>query len=140
MGEVANCPRCNAIFYKGIKSVCNECYQKEEEAFNTVYSFLKKKKNRTASINEVVAATDVEKDLVLKFVKEQRLRKGMFPNMMYPCQKCGTDINEGKLCSNCAEGIKKDLKRELDIEEVNKANSQEGSMTYYSVGKNKKQP
>lgn len=140
MGEVANCPRCNAIFMKGVKSVCNDCYKKEEEAFDKVYNFIRKKKNRTASINEVVAATDVEKDLVLKFVKEQRLRKGMFPNLMYPCQKCGKDINEGKLCGNCSDTIRNDLKREIEIEDLQKSNDREASATYYAVGKNKPKP
>ncbi|KGX86791.1 TIGR03826 family flagellar region protein [Pontibacillus marinus] len=134
MGELANCPRCNALFVKSVKSICDACYKKEEEAYDLVYKFISKKKNRTSSIDEVVEATGVEKDLVLKFVKEKRLRAGDFPNLTYDCEKCGAPIQEGKICSSCASGIQNDLEREKNIEEVQQKNSRDRNHTYYSVG------
>lgn len=42
MGELANCERCNRVFVKQFREICNECYKKEEEDFRTVYNFFKK--------------------------------------------------------------------------------------------------
>lgn len=133
MGELANCPRCNALFVKSVKSVCDACYKKEEEAYERVYNFISKKKNRTSNIDEVVKATNVERDLVLKFIKERRLRAGDFPNLAYDCEKCGAPIQQGRICSSCASGIEADLEREKSIEEVQQKNDREDH-TYYSVG------
>jgi len=138
MGELENCPRCNALFVKSVKSICDACFKKEEDAFERVYNFIRKKKNRTSTIDEVVEATGVEKDLVLKFIKEQRLRAGEFPNLTYDCEKCGAPIQEGKICSSCASGIEADLVREKNIEEVQQKNSREKVHTYYSVGNSNK--
>jgi len=135
MGELSNCPRCNALFVKSMKSVCDACYKKEEDAYELVYNFISKKKNRTSTIDEVVEATGVEKDLVLKFVKERRLRAGNFPNLTYDCEKCGSPIQEGKICSSCASGIEADLVREKNIEDVQQKNTRHETHTYYTAGK-----
>ncbi|KGP73556.1 membrane protein [Pontibacillus yanchengensis Y32] len=122
MGELANCPRCNALFMKQFKSICENCYKEEERDFDTVYQFIRKKENRTSTVDEVVEATGVKREVIMKFVKEGRLRTGMFPNLTYPCQKCGEPINEGKICGNCSSEINTELKREQEIEEVERAN------------------
>ncbi|KGX86317.1 TIGR03826 family flagellar region protein [Pontibacillus litoralis] len=134
MGEIANCPNCNVLFVKGIKSVCDACYQEEEAMFDKVYTFIRKKENRMATIDEVVEATGVSRDVIMKFVNEKRLHTGNFPNLTYPCYKCGGPIKEGKLCRSCTNEIKSDLQREKEIEEVHKANkeSEHRQNTYYS--------
>lgn len=141
MGELANCPRCGGLFVKHARTVCDQCFKEEEAAFDKVNQFIRKKDNRTASIPEVVAATDVEEHLVIKFVKENRLRSAMFPNLTYPCQKCGADIREGKLCGSCAGQIQSDLEQDKKLEQLQQGQNDEerrGSHTYYSINKDKK--
>ncbi|WP_236096519.1 TIGR03826 family flagellar region protein [Bacillus sp. SB49] len=137
MGEVANCPRCNGIFIKGSSVVCPNCKQKEESDFQAVYTFMRKKQNRTAVVAEIVAKTGVSEERIRQFVKQKRLHPSQFPNLDYPCEKCGTSISEGRICKGCRE----DITRGVAVDERNKAlenrkraaEKERVSRTYYSV-------
>ncbi|MEJ8764576.1 TIGR03826 family flagellar region protein [Oceanobacillus sp. HCA-5259] len=121
MAELANCSRCGAVYVMTIRDICQDCYKKEEEAFQTVYHFLREKKNREATMIEIVEATGVEEKMIMKFVKERRLLPTDFPNLAYPCDRCGRGITTGKLCENC----QKELKSELAILEEEERTKQE---------------
>lgn len=114
MADLANCPNCGKIFMKALRPVCNDCHREVEDKFDIVYRFIRKKENRAASIEEVHAKTEVEKDLLYQFLREGRLHLAQFPNLGYPCDKCGDTIREGRLCSQCAGSIKRDLKAHDD--------------------------
>ncbi|MCD5325915.1 MULTISPECIES: TIGR03826 family flagellar region protein [Pontibacillus] len=133
MGELSNCPRCNALFVKNVKDICPNCYKEEEAEFDKVYKFIRKQKNRAATIDQVSEATGVDRDLIMKFVKEQRLRTSMFPNMAYPCERCQSLITDGKICGECSEDIRSDLEQEEKVESL-KGNDKKVS-TYYNFEK-----
>ncbi|MUV39053.1 uncharacterized protein JNUCC1_02925 [Lentibacillus sp. JNUCC-1] len=140
MGELANCQRCDTVFVKTIRDICHDCYKQEEEAFDTVYAFLQKKKNREATIVEIVAATEVSEELIIKFIKEKRLRASDFPKLAYPCEKCGTGIVTGRLCESCANDIKTDLSRHESIEQLEHTRmkkSKERQYAYYNLERSK---
>ncbi|TFB24383.1 hypothetical protein E3U55_02460 [Filobacillus milosensis] len=107
MGELANCPRCGALFLKGAQDVCKDCHNEEEEKFDTVYAFIRQKKNRMATVLEVSDATGVEESLIMKWVHKKRLHPASFPNLTYKCERCDNQIYEGNLCKDCAEELKK---------------------------------
>jgi flagellar operon protein (TIGR03826 family) len=132
MSEIMNCPRCNALFMKNrISEVCEGCYKEEEKMYETVYRFLKKRENRAATMETVINTTGVDEELVYKWVKKGRIQTKLFPNLGYPCDKCGKIITSGKLCQGCAEGLKKDLKQfEANNEWKEKLNTQR---TYYTM-------
>lgn len=109
MGELANCPMCGELFLKEILTVCRSCYEKEEEQFETVYKYIRKKKNRTATVDEVAEATGVKESLIRKWVKERRIHRADFPNLTYSCERCGEQIHEGKLCDSCKNELYHDL-------------------------------
>ncbi|WP_371069784.1 TIGR03826 family flagellar region protein [Sediminibacillus sp. JSM 1682029] len=137
MGELMNCPRCGTLFVSGVRSICQDCYKEEERAYTTVYDFLRPRKNRQATIPEIVEATGVDEEIIFKFVKERRLRASQFPNLTYPCERCSTKISEGKLCHSCQTEMKSDLdeqKKLVEIAERNKQNVNETN-TYYTVEK-----
>ncbi|MED4534098.1 TIGR03826 family flagellar region protein [Metabacillus fastidiosus] len=140
MGELANCPKCNAIFVKTpLKMICQDCFKQEEMDFEKVYKFLRKRENRTALIDDVVEATDVDEDLILKFIRSGRIQLSNFPNLGYPCAKCGTNIREGKLCSHCESDIKSQVKQ-MEREESHKRDLelQQNKKTFYAyMPKNK---
>ena len=55
MSQLANCPRCNALFMKSsFQTVCVSCLKEEERAFETVYKFLKKQENRQSTMFQIV--------------------------------------------------------------------------------------
>ncbi|MFC2947264.1 TIGR03826 family flagellar region protein [Virgibacillus sediminis] len=141
MAELANCERCDSLFVGGIRKICPTCFEKEENAFQTVYLFLGRQENREATISQIVEATGVSDTLIIKFVKEKRLRPSKFPKLSYPCERCGEAIIGGTVCTGCSA----ELRRELASYEEMKAGSHkqdtlnEKSATYYVLSrKNKK--
>ncbi|WP_284139262.1 TIGR03826 family flagellar region protein [Virgibacillus sp. LDC-1] len=141
MAELANCPHCGAVFVKGIREICQACYKEEEKAFQIVYDFLRVQKNREATLLEIVEATGVEKELIIKFIKENRLRKSQFPKLGYPCDRCGKDIRSGKLCNQCAAELKKDLEQHDKLEQLSeeRKNAEKQKVhTYFVMDKYKK--
>lgn len=110
MAELSNCPNCGEVFVKNqFHDVCPKCWKEEEKAYETVYQFIRKRENRAATIQQVVEATEVDEDLILKFIKTGRLKLTHFPNLGYPCDKCGKIIQKGRLCETCAEELRKEL-------------------------------
>lgn len=140
MTELANCVRCDAVFVKTARDICPDCYRKEEEDFQKVYKFLSVRKNREATIPEIVDATKVDEETIFKFMKEGRLRASDFPKLSYPCEKCGVGITEGNLCFNCTESLKQALEQhELETELLKKREQakKEEQAVYYTLDRNK---
>lgn len=109
MVQLDNCAQCGEVFAKSVRDICLKCYEQEEADFQTVYKFLMKRKNREATMPEIVKQTGVKEETIIKFIKQQRLRATDFPNLTYPCEKCGTPVSEGRLCENCAQNIRKQV-------------------------------
>lgn len=137
MAELANCYNCNAVFVKTARNICPKCFAEEEKAFEVVYQFIRKRENREATIPEIVEATGVEEKLIIKFVKDKRLRTTMFPNLSYPCEKCGTKIVTGRLCQKCSEKIIKDVYLH-ELEEKAMEKERERINTYYTLDRDRK--
>lgn len=103
--ELTNCPNCGEVFAKNVVDVCPKCYRVEEEAFQKVYKFLQKQKNRSAALPEIANETEVEEELIIKFLKQNRLRASEFPQLMYSCESCGKLISEQRYCKECTSAI-----------------------------------
>lgn len=117
MEELSNCPNCGELFVRNNhRDLCQKCWKKEEVSFETVYKFIRQRENRTATIHQVEEGTGVDEELILKFIKTGRLKVASLPNLGYPCEKCGTTIQKGKLCEPCADILRKELDR-YSIEE-----------------------
>ncbi|QUF64910.1 TIGR03826 family flagellar region protein [Bacillus atrophaeus] len=133
MGELANCPKCNALFLKTkLQTVCQACIKEEEKAFETVYKFLRKQENRQSTLNRITEETGVEEELILKFIRQKRIQITHLPNLAYPCERCGTSIREGKFCKACLSDIEGQMDR-LNQEIASKSKGRNGSKdTYYA--------
>ncbi|WP_163099306.1 TIGR03826 family flagellar region protein [Peribacillus alkalitolerans] len=133
MGELANCPKCDAIFVKSaFRDVCDPCFKEEEKLFEKVYNFIRKKENRTATMNQVVEGTEVDEVLIVKFIKTGRLKLAHFPNLGYSCEKCGTTIRDGKICGACAVQLKSQLSSFEKEEQRKKEINERSKVTYYT--------
>ncbi|HWL11995.1 MAG TPA: TIGR03826 family flagellar region protein [Ureibacillus sp.] len=130
MAELKNCPSCGDFFnFTGVRDVCHKCAQKEEELYETVYRFLRKRENRAATVERIVEATGVDQELLYKWVRKNRLHPTMFPNLGYPCDNCGHITNQGKLCQSCQDELKAELRTFEAAKEFreNIANSEKGA-------------
>jgi flagellar operon protein (TIGR03826 family) len=130
--DLSNCPECGEIYIKSkFRDVCEKCWRQEEAAYDTVYKFMRKRENRTASMLQIVEATGVEEVLILKFIKNGKLQIVNFPNLGYPCDKCGTIIRSGRLCDGCTAELRSDLK-DFEREEAFKQNMNNPKGTYFT--------
>lgn len=140
MAEVANCPRCNAIFMKRVgATVCPDCQKQEEKDFQTVYAFMRKKQNRSANVQEIEYHTGVDEKLIRKFVAQKRLHPAQFPNLMYNCERCGAGIQDGRLCDSCTQEIEgglQKMKQDEDFKKRKEGLERAENKTYYSVRNN----
>ncbi|BDG37529.1 TIGR03826 family flagellar region protein [Saccharococcus caldoxylosilyticus] len=119
--SLANCPNCGSLFVKNqFRHICESCYREEEEAFEKVYRFLRKRENRMATMAQIVDATGVKESLLMKFIKSGRLQLAQFPNLGYPCDRCGRQIREGRLCVNCSKDLNQQLEMLQKEEEMKK--------------------
>jgi flagellar operon protein (TIGR03826 family) len=111
MAELKDCPSCGEFFnYTGVRDVCAKCAMNEEKMYEVVYKYLRRRENRAASIERIVEETGVTETLLHKWVRKGRLQPAMFPNLGYPCDKCGKLTSSGKLCEGCTNEIKNDLR------------------------------
>jgi flagellar operon protein (TIGR03826 family) len=129
MAELMNCPKCGRLFVKSqFRDVCEQCYREEEALFEKVYQFLRKRENRTATMAQVVKETGVSERLITKWIKAGRLKLVQFPNLGYPCEKCGKMIREGRICKECNIDLQKQLKQ---LEQEQQRLRQRNKATYY---------
>lgn len=130
MAQLDNCPKCGRLFVKNqFRDICDVCYKEEEKLFEKVYNFLRKRENRTATLAQVVAATEVDEGLIIKWIKKGRIQLLQFPNLGYPCDKCGKLIREGRLCAECNQGLQQQLQK---LEEERQRQIGNQRMTYYT--------
>jgi flagellar operon protein (TIGR03826 family) len=129
MAELMNCPKCGRLFVKSqFRDICEQCYREEEALFEKVYQFLRKRENRTATMAQVVKETGVSERLITKWIKAGRLKLVQFPNLGYPCEKCGKMIREGRICKECNIDLQKQLKQ---LEQEQQRLRQRNKETYY---------
>lgn len=125
MPDLVHCANCDKIMVANqFRDICEDCYKEEEKKFETVHKYMRKRENRAATMEQIVEATDVSDELILKFIKNGRIQVKQFPNLGYPCDKCGAIIQTGKLCENCAAELRKEIalheNEELRKEELRK--------------------
>ena len=104
----------------------------EEKMYEEVYRFLRRRENRAATIERIVEVTGVTESLLYKWVRKGRLQPALFPNLGYPCDKCGKLTSKGKLCNSCTEDIQNDLNQFEAVKEFREAIEENDKATYLS--------
>lgn len=133
MNQLANCPNCNALFLKNsFQTVCNSCLKEEERSFEKVYKFPKKQENRQSTMIHIVEKTGVEEELILKFIRQKRIQLSNFPNLGYPCERCGTTIREGRYCQSCDQDLASQISQLDQLEQLEKEKGNSSKGTYYT--------
>lgn len=138
MGELRDCPKCGGFFnYTGAREICPKCARDEDEMYEVVYRFLRKRENRAATVERIVEATGVEEELLYKWVRKNRLQPALFPNLGYPCDNCGKLTTKGKLCDDCVDELQKDLNKFEAGREFRKNIEESSKATYLAERKEK---
>ncbi|AOT70032.1 TIGR03826 family flagellar region protein [Geosporobacter ferrireducens] len=110
MADIRNCRKCGRIFqYDGFNKNCERCRKNEEEDFRRVKEYLYD--NPGATISEVSQETEVEEDLILKYLRQGRLEiTGEGGSLVLDCERCGRAIRTGRFCDQCAEEMAKEMR------------------------------
>ncbi|WP_128896371.1 TIGR03826 family flagellar region protein [Longirhabdus pacifica] len=106
--QLANCPRCGKLFGKGVRSICSQCVSKIEKQYDLCWEYLNEHPN--ATIVELSSETKVTISQIEQFITEGRLSIRDNPNMGYPCDMCGGIIRGGKVCKDCSDRLKTEVK------------------------------
>ncbi|MEC9490262.1 MAG: flagellar protein, partial [Halanaerobiales bacterium] len=110
------CRECGRVFSSTGDSVCPDCKNLEEEKFELVKNYLWDNPNST--IDQVAEATEVEKKLIIKFMKEDRLAsKGLVIDFKLNCSRCGKEIESGTFCKSCRDKLVSQFKDSSQAEE-----------------------
>ena len=103
MNKLKNCSGCGKVYMEIGQGMCIDCYRKEQEDEQTVYSYVRD--HDRCSIKQIVDDTGVKERVILRMLKQGRFIASGF-QINYPCQGCGTPITTGKLCSKCSNKVK----------------------------------
>ncbi len=120
-----NCPRCGRLYVKNIMDLCQPCIKELEHEYETCVNYLREFRGTT--IQELSDATEISIKEITRFIREGRISIANAPNMMYPCEVCGTLIRDGHMCDNCRNRLRKDLTsltREINEKEPPKKTSE----------------
>ena|SRR6056297_3356992 len=119
MMNLINCKECGKVFASSGSKVCPACREEEENKFQLVKKFLWDNPNST--IEEVVEGTGVDRDTIIKFMKEDRLAsQGLDIDFKLQCRRCGKEIDSGEYCSSCRNKVISDLNAEEEKEDAEK--------------------
>ncbi|OLN24048.1 hypothetical protein BTO30_01115 [Domibacillus antri] len=132
MNEVVDCPRCGELYMSNaFREVCPKCSRSEEEMYQKAYTFLRKRENRAATLERIVEISGATEEMIHRWVKKGRLQAAQFPNLGYPCDRCGTIIQKGKMCNSCVDEFENDLKILEREQEFDRARKEQHQQTYH---------
>ncbi len=108
MNNLVYCPRCNKLFAKHFREVCNQCHQELEKDYERCIEYLRKNKGLT--IQQLSEDTEISIKQITRWIREGRISLMDAPNLTYPCEVCGTLIRESNMCDACRGRLQRDVK------------------------------
>lgn len=133
--NVGNCPRCGKLYVLNVMEACPSCLKEIEQQYFDCVEYLRVEKG--ANIQQLSEATGISIKQITKFIREGRISIVDAPNMMYPCEVCGTLIREGHMCDGCRARLTKELTGATQ-EVSRKDSSTLGSGAYNAIDKFKR--
>ena len=94
-----NCVRCGKLFNRLSRPICPDCARDEERQADAVISFLKD--NPSATIEEISESTGVDSQVILRLIRDDRLRATTACSLPRNCKACGAPIDAGQYCGHC---------------------------------------
>ena len=113
--DLRSCAECGRAFAYNGRDVCDKCLDKEDAKYGLVRRYVRD--NPGASVIEVAEATKVNEEIVLRMVKEGRLKvNGQIK--AGNCERCGKRISsEAKYCDGCFNIINSELRTAIKSDE-----------------------
>ena len=129
--KLGNCPNCGKLFLR-IRNLCDDCLKKQEEDYLKSAAYLRE--HPGVSIQELSEATGVSTIQIRQFILSGRILAENFPNLSYPCEVCGRQIQTGKICNKCmksAQDLKVQVERGTEKHSTDKERRAPGYISKY---------
>ncbi|WP_353893751.1 hypothetical protein PRVXH_000512 [Proteinivorax hydrogeniformans] len=97
--KLGNCRKCGKIMYSNGYFMCSECKAEEYSSYKLVRDYVYD--NKGATVLEVAEATGVDKSVILRYVKEERLSLLDDRSILPRCRVCGAFVDNGEVCDSC---------------------------------------
>lgn len=97
--NLSNCPECGKLYVRTRIDMCPDCVKKIEEDIGKAIAFMRSHPKST--ISELSEATGLSIKRITKFILKKRIHLEDFPNLEYPCERCGTMIRSNRVCNDC---------------------------------------
>lgn len=112
--DVRSCKKCKRLFniIPGTRSVyCPACMDALEAKIKEVKEFIRENKN--CSIETVCENCDVERGVILQWLREERLQLSDSSAIQLSCDVCGSSIPCGRFCENCKKNMMKNFSESI---------------------------
>lgn len=131
--KMKNCPECGRVFVDAGAGLCNACLRKEEEYEIIVCSYLRD--NPGSTIRQIYEATGIKERTLMRMIRLGRFLDA--GEIKYPCERCGTLINEGKYCEKCGAALQNEIKKVTESlnKKMQNTAGKNGSETYSTIRK-----
>ena len=127
------CPRCDKLFSKQIREVCNNCHAEVEKQYENCVEYLRL--NKGLNIQQLSDDTEISVKQITRWIREGRISLYNAPNMSYPCESCGMFIREGNICDSCKTRLNRDVKN-ATTKGIQQHNPDEAKrISAYQIGK-----
>lgn len=115
--DVRNCKKCGRLYnHVSGPSICPACRDEMEKKFVEVKEYIRE--NKTAGVNEVAEACDVDVRQIRQWVREERLEFSADSPVGIDCEMCGTMIRSGRFCEQCKASMAKEMGDSIKKPEV----------------------
>jgi ribosomal protein L32 len=99
---LSNCSECGKLYVENSFNLCVDCLRLQEAEELKVVAYLRDVVDH-ASVFEIHEATGVKQRIIMKMIQQGRVVGGTV--IFYPCESCGAQIKQGRLCPDCSHNI-----------------------------------
>ena len=103
LGKLHNCEICGKVFMRVTRPICPQCQSQEEDVLTRIQHYIRD--NPKLSLGEVAEACEVTEKVLLKFVRDGRIKVSLESPSALKCSSCGAPILSGVFCSSCQRNL-----------------------------------
>lgn len=111
-----NCRDCGKLYLENSFGLCVDCLRLQEAEELKVVAYLRDVVDH-ASVTEIHEATGVKQRIIMKMIQQGRIIGGTV--IYYPCESCGAEIQQGRLCAECSHNILSQMPDEAKVQQAN---------------------